>query len=334
MKKLAPYIVLLILASGLAYYATLPTDTTEESEKVWLEAPKTQWKELTYSTDTLKVTITPYQSEQFWIKLVETKPATDNKPAVTEESEFLASGALKEVTDAFSPLIAKRQIGKASAEQRASYGLTDKSSRLLLSLAGGKKHDFLIGEENFGIDKYVLDQSTSDVLIVNGKFAEVLGRAKTQLFERQLTNIGLNDIDQATIKRGTSSVTWDHAMDKDKGRMVWRKGADGGKDDGSYNSWMEKVNKLRVVRMARPDEGATLDKLSELFSIEHKSQSQPKEVLIFKKAGPQEIKNDPGATPEESSYWVKTNFLGRYAKLSNTHLDSIDKDLVGLLGSP
>lgn len=326
LKKLGPYIVLFFISLGLAYYASLPDLEKSKGDLRWLDLADVKITEVRFSGKDMDLHISQ-KGRGYWAEISKDKegkaPTTQSSPVYG----FKVNSRFQDLLGYFKPLLVKRLIGTIPKEKRGTFGLLEEGHSLEI-LTPNKTYRFLLGDRSYGSSNmYVMDQESNEVLLVISKPFDDLSKASSLLFERDLFDEALDNIEKIEIKRGEATVTWDHTEKDQKGMLIWRDDQPDAEANSAYKSWIEKVDKLKVVRFATPQEHASLGNEKILFSVTLLREGKQVETLTFRKTGTEDKTKE-----SQLDYWVSSNFLGWHGKLSNNRFESLDKDLPQLMG--
>lgn len=267
-------------------------------------------------------------------KVDQPPPIASEPLGITEIKGFKANQNVTSLIDFFAPLYADRRLGNVSPENRDAYGLGTEAAKLTIEAKNGAKHEFLVGAKSYGTaNKYLFDQQRQELLLIKSVDLDNLAQASSKLFENKLTDIAAADFEQIAVSRGTQKATWDHTSQDGKGRRVWKKNRNDTQPDKALESWVDKIAKLRAQKYATADEVKKLEDSPALFSLAVLVENKEKELFVFKRQEESVGASGQPAGATEYSYWVKTGFLGTYVRVSNNHLDAIDKDLPTLMSN-
>ena len=228
-----------------------------------------------------------------------------------------------------NPLEAVRLIGVVKDEQLEEYGLkTPLKSLTIIDPKGQELLKLSIGKQAYGSRNLFAKESRENrVLLLSGDFVGDFERPDLKLFERTITNVVFEELQSAVITKGSKSRRLGHTKRDDKGGLLWTDDAKGGAAVASAKSWFERLDRVRVVSFATKEEVPSLDKEPVLFQVELEAIASSKDVLQFIKVSSVKLSGQPSV----DEYFVKSSFLGAWAKVGSTRVEPIEKDLPTLL---
>jgi hypothetical protein len=313
-KEMNIYILAFALSGALAYWASLPSTAKDQTRTSFVNVNASQIASVEFASPELKVVMKPSADKKWWIE-------TD-KAGVKES--FLGSSKVKEVFQLFSPLEAIRVIGSVKDDGLAEFGLNDSKKEFkILDQAGQPLLHLILGKQAFGTrNMFVLDSTSKKVLLVSGDLTSDIERPDTKLYERMITNVVHEEIQKAKVSNKEKSREFAHTKRDDKGMLLWTSETAEGATVVSAKSWFERLDRVRIVSFATPEEIAALDSAPISFSVDLESPSS-KDSLKFAKR-PTTATAAPAGTMD---YFVKSDFLGIWAKVASSRVEPIEKDL-------
>lgn len=348
------YGALLAAGLGAAYWASQPTDESGDEEKVQVVSldPATI-SEISFSTKdpTSGVAVEAVAkrrdgSPRFWVTHVKTEPVKDvpnphaakdpikdptkgaakdvsevsdgpKPPKVTTE-QFLANEKMDELTKSFEPFVAARIIGNVGDDQLAEFGLKGATDRLVVKTSDGKTLALLLGKKSYGSrNRFVLEtEGQGRVLLVDDQGLENLERAPLRLYDRRLVSFELADVQNAVVTAGTQSKRLAHTQRDKTGELLWTEDEENAQPKPSFDSWMDKVAKLRITAYGEAADEAALAGVAPFLEIAFEKDGKVLDTIKLKKV--------PGEPPV---YWVTSDFLGLHGKIPPARIEPIEKDL-------
>ena len=355
MNKLAPYLVLLAISLGLAYFADQKKEVQSSEKKKWWQAEPQTIEEVLYRMEK-KEFKAKRRGERFWVDVREevekeappseegpkegeqegkSEEALEAKKApekLTEVNEtgFIVNEAFFKFLDTFNPLEAVRVIGKIEGDDLSPYGLSskDQSTLLEITVKGGKKKSFLVGEKSYGSRNiYLYDSEEKTVLLVAGGRLEEFSKADRTMIERKLLKLAKEDITKLQLAIDEKTDTW--VQDKKRvhgGESYFWREENATKENTSYSLWVNKIKKIQAIRFADETERSELDQAAELFSVNFIASGNESEKIIFKK-----IVKDPSDENDRPQYFALSDYLGEYVLVSSNRVEALGKELPGLM---
>ncbi|NOY25771.1 MAG: DUF4340 domain-containing protein [Oligoflexia bacterium] len=192
------------------------------------------------------------------------EPAPPAEPAaeptterIERKSVFKASDKGDKLLADLSPLYALRKLDQLDDAKLAEIGLDAPKESLVLT-RHGKATTLSIGGESYGTkDRYVRDEDTKTVYLVDDQLLKTLQYAKTRLPDRSLWSLKRPDIARAEISTGTGkdamTVQAVQQNPDDPKKAAWvRADAAEGDVDEQLTTWMGKALKLKGTRYVDP----------------------------------------------------------------------------------
>lgn len=315
------YISAFLVCAGLAWWASLPESSKDPARKAIVSLNSSQVSELNYSSPELKVAARKNEAGKWWIN-IEKAAGKDDK--VATKDRFLASAKMQDLMALLNPLEAVRVIGSVKDENLAEYGLKDASKSLSILDASGKELlKLTIGKLVYGSrNVFARESRDNQVIILSGDFIGDIERPELKLYERSLTNVVFEEVQRAEVTRGAKTVKMLHSKRDDKGSLIWTADSAEGSAIAPAKSWFERLDRVRIVSFAAEDEIAGLDKEKVLFAVSIEAAAGVQDTLVFvKRLGV------PSPQGPVSDYYVKSKFLGTWAKVGSARLEPVEKDL-------
>jgi hypothetical protein len=312
------YLIAFLLCSGLALWVSMPTKDKGIAGETILALKPHEIGVISYDSPEVKVEAKRV-ADKWWIE-------TD-KAGVKDR--FMASSKMAEFLSTLDPLYAVRAIGKVKEDALEEYGLKD--SKRVIAISDVKSTALLkltIGKQAYGTRNVFVHESKEDrVVLLPGEFVADLERPDLKLYERLMTNLVFDELKKAEVSQDAKGIKLSHSKRDDKGALLWTKEGDDASVVVSAKSWMERLDKVRVVSFVSSELAQQLDSEARLFVVLLEAQDGSKDKLEFVKK--QTIDD---AKKQLVEYYVKSGFLGVWAKVGSTRLEPIEKDLPTLLG--
>lgn len=316
-KKLFFNVVILIVCLGFAYYASLPSKKREMSGKEWLRINSEEIEKVVYESKRLFLEVKSVDSERFWITHA---IIGDGEKKV---DSFKASKKINDLLKFMNPLWAIRDLGDVGNLDKKEFGLEGGAPLFRVILKDNRSYGFRIGKKSFGSKSlFALDINRNQVILINGYQIENLKKAKSRLFERKVIDIDMGDVKKAEIRTGEFLVHWDHSEKDKKGNLHWRKDEPGSSPDSSYNNWMAKIGKLRIIQYATSKETNRLSNEKPFLTISYldSGKNQIEKLEFWKVTG-------ITAKGNKDQFWVKSNFTSTYGRVNYNRAFSIERDI-------
>ena len=173
-------------------------------------------------------------------------------PAQETKSIFLANDDFASVFASFTPLMAKRNLGKATDIDLALFGLqVDIRARLVLQTKD-KSIELQIGKKSYGSAEFYV-QYDGMVYLVVGHSIDKIVRARMLLFEEQLLAVAFTNGVRAELQADGNSMTavlqgtlaelhHGRARGKDDGKWIVD-----GKEQQQFGNWLRRLRALEVM---------------------------------------------------------------------------------------
>ena len=250
-------------------------------------------------------------------------PKDDDKAQAREEkSVFLANEDFAAVFESFTPLLAKRNLGKADAIDLALFGLKEGKARLVLQTKDKTQGsiELDIGKKSYGSAEFYI-QYGGIVYLVMGRSVDKIARARALLFEEQLMAVAFTDGVTAELQADGNSMTavlqgtlaeLRHGRERSKGDGKWLVN---GKEQKQFGNWMRRLRTIEVMayREQLPAEA------KEVMTLALRQDDDELEHLRFWRW--------PTAT-KENAFFVQSKFSGDlYAELPAGRMLQLTHDL-------
>ena len=328
------YGVLLAAGLGTAYWASLPAPSGDDEKVSILSIEPKSVTQVAYKTATSTLTAVKRPSDgRFWVTVTKTELPMENPhqpkdpkappptPKTTTE-RFLANEKWTDVLKNLNPLYVDRVLDKVDDKQLADYGLKDSKDSWTVTSAGAKDFSLILGKRSYGSRSRFAQQPDTKgrVLIIDGEDLEALERASARLYERRLTDVDLAEVTKADITVGAKTKATQHTQRGKDRVLLWTDAVEGAKSNGSLDSFMDKVSKLRLTEYATTEEEASLQAPKPFLTVALTKDGKVVDHLVFKKVG-----------TDKPIYWATSDFLQTYVKVLNNRVEPMEKDAAGLV---
>lgn len=177
---------------------------------------------------------------------------------VESKAVFLAKEDFATVFAGFTPLLAKRVLGKASEVDLALFGLQDNKARLVLQLKDKAQGnvEFDVGKKSYGSSEFYVRYGER-VYLVAGRSIDRIVRARSLLFEDQLLAVAFTDGVTAELQADGNSMT--AVLQGSLGEL--RHGREHGHSDGKwlvagkeqkqFSNWLRRLRSMEAMAYRR-----------------------------------------------------------------------------------
>lgn len=337
---LAGYGVLLAAGLGVAYWASLPkAEGEEEKVSIYSVDPKAV-AEVAYETKEVQAKAVRRDDSRYWIDHTRTEiplppPAPkDQKPGekppepvaqepkVTKE-RFLSNDKMDELLKSLSPLKAVRVIGKVDAAGlKDFFGEEGPKDKVTFKSSDGKEYSLFLGKKSYGSkNRFAMEAGEGGrVVLVEDSAFENLERAPQRMYERKLVSFELDDVSKVEVKADGKTKKLAHTQRNKEGTLLWTDDEENAQPKPSYDSWMDKIAKLRLTGYAEEADEATVKDLKPFLEVVFEREGKVQDTLVFKKqAG------------EKPTYWIYSDFLKAHVKVGQARVEPIEKDVSAIL---
>jgi hypothetical protein len=319
--------LILIVALGLAYYASTPASQSSESGENWISIDEDAIKEFSYKNATRLTRISRIDGTEDYLVEISLLGKQDAEKAA-EPEQFKANDNIKPFLSSFRPLRVNRVIGDADKIDLKEFGLKDSQDALTFEMKDGKKFDFVIGKKNYGESNFfLLDQNRKKVILLSGIHLNNIMNAKDRFFERRITAVSAAEAKKAVIIYENNTYKWDNTRKDEKGAPQWRNDQPDSKPNPSYKTWLEKLSRVPVMRFADKKKSAQLANLKPLLQVALQDDAKEIEsISIYAETA------EPGTAGEEnSSFWIKTNYTRGFVATTPDRIPPLLKDLKDII---
>lgn len=243
------------------------------------------------------------------------------QPVITYE-RFLGNEKMDELLTSLSPLIASRVFTNVDDKQLEEFGLKTPDQKVTITTVDGKTYGFLLGRKSYGSPhRFVLEENGDSksrrvLLIENGPF-ESLERAPKRLYDRRYIAEEFENFSKAEVTSPTGIKTkLAHSQKNKEGQLLWTDDEPDAKAKPSYDSFMDRLQKLRLSQYASNEQEAKLKDLPPFLVVSFEKDGKVVDVVSFKKlAG------------EKSQYFVTSQFLKIHGEIIASRIESLEKDI-------
>ncbi len=323
------YTLLLAVGLGLAWWASLPVEDEAKEKYTVFKIDDKSIGDITYTADNIVAKVyKPAGKSRFWVTW-EKKPKDKDKG--NEPLHFVASDKINRFIESLDPLQAERLIGKVEEAKLEGFGLKEPEATLKITSADGKNNiDINFGKKSYGSsNRFALENRSQQVILVKSVDFDALETAQKKFFERKIFDQDYDDVSKAHLKAQEKSRTLNHDTRNDRGQLVWT--AEGEEEaKKSYQSFMDKFKKLRITEFLEVSREQQLKDKPALLSVEFEDSGKVIEKIKF-------IKLDAGQglsaqSQGEAEYWVYSDFLNAWARISTSRMAALEKDIPNIIG--
>lgn len=250
------------------------------------------------------------------------KNKTSPAEVVASKAVFLAKEDFATVFAGFTPLLAKRVLGKASEVDLALFGLQDNKARLVLQRQDKAQGnvEFDVGKKSYGSAEFYVRYG-EQVYLVAGRSIDRIVRARSLLFEDQLLAVTFTDGVTAELQADGNSMT--AVLQGSLGEL--RHGREHGHSDGKwlvadkeqkqFGNWLRRLRSMEVMAYRR-DLPATAQELMTLIFKQDDDELEHLRFWQFRHAG------------GHNMYVMQSKFSGElYAELPAGRMQQLTHDL-------
>ncbi len=258
-----------------------------------------------------QVTLTPDSGEQ--------QESRDSKQEPEEKTiRFISVGAAEPLVKALTPLKAVRALGNLDEARRSEFGFEEPDGTLRV-VYGDQERSLLVGGTTpGGGDRYAKDADGDTLYVVSGDVIRNIANAEQRLFERDLHEFELDDIDTLTIEFERKTRTLVRPPDSDDG---WASSDTPQEIDETAGNWVEKLNRLRPSEYTdQPPAG--LGPESVVLRVQYLEGRRPRGIL--------ELSSVPGEKGRD--YYVRTEQTRNwYAKVLQSAGEQLEQDVTSVV---
>ncbi len=300
-RELFGYGLLLAVSLGGAYYASLPQADQSKGEEIVFSPSQNVISQLSFKSKNASLTATRREGDGryllTWVK--------GEKPAEV----YLGNKKFNELLKSFTPFIASRVLTDLPKDQKNDFGLKESEDLLTLTDKSGAVYSLVLGKKGYGGDSRFAEEKDGQkrVMIVDGRGFDSLGRSNVAHFDRDVTSFDPQDATSAELVKAGKTLTVLQKARGSEGALVWT--LEDEKPNASLQTWMERVQKLRIINYSEPKEV----KPASLLTIRYKKGQTELDVVEVLKDGVR--------------FWAKSTYLGGTAEIDGSKLESLEKDL-------
>lgn len=176
-------------------------------------------------------------------------PTVEEK--VEKKAAFKASTKGDEVLAAWSPFLALRKLSAVEPAKLAEIGL-DAPKETIRVTRRGKETVFQVGGEAYGTkNRYLRNEATGEVFLVEENIVKDLQHARTRLADRSLWSLETPKIERVVVSDGSRSLELVQKNPDDAEKAYWARAGAESKDE-QVQTWMDRLLKLRGVSYVDP----------------------------------------------------------------------------------
>ena len=175
-----------------------------------------------------------------------------NIPPQATKSVFLANEDFAAVVESFTPLLAKRNLGKAAEIDLGLFGLQAGERARLVLQTKAKSIELQVGKKSYGSAEFYV-QYDGMVYLVVGRSIDKIARARTLLFEEQLLAVAFTDGMTAELQADGNSMTavlqgtlaeLHHGRERGTDDGKWLVN---GKEQKQFGNWLRRLRAIEVM---------------------------------------------------------------------------------------
>lgn len=265
-REYVVYGALLILSLVAAYLSSLADKTVGERAQITVfNVPLSELEGGHYYSEAQDFSLTrTADGQRLLVRQVQRdKPSKTSETSKTDRATlpqpetktiFLANEDFATVFASFTPLLAKRVLGKASTIDLALFGLQTGQARLVLQTKDKTRGsiELNIGKKSYGSAEFYV-QYDGMVYLVTGRSIDKIARARALLFEEQLLAVAFTDGMQAELQADGNSMTavlqgtlaeLRHGRERHKSDGKWLVH---GKEQKQFGNWLRRLRALEVM---------------------------------------------------------------------------------------
>ena len=338
---------LLAAGLGLAFWAAKPVDEDQEQKVDIINIEPKTITSLKLSGADVNVEASKQPgADRFWINHTRTEkpkepavtaPDPENPDApqelpppsdpaaqvagTTVNEKLLSNEKFDELIKSFNPLKAERVVGTIKEDQYPEFGLEGLKFKFEIVQDGGKSTHFFLGKKSYGSqNRFVMETDASGkpgrVLLISDQGFDNFEKANVRMHDRRIVSIPMEDVTKAEVKTGNMTKKLAHTQKDKAGEPVWTDDEEGAAQKLSYESWMDKISKLRLASYATEEQEQQLKNTEPFLEVSLEKASGPGDKLVFRKLA--------GDTPQ---YFVYSDFLKVNAVIVTNRVEPIEKDI-------
>ncbi|MGE0172809.1 MAG: DUF4340 domain-containing protein [Oligoflexales bacterium] len=342
-----------------AYYSSMPKSDSGDDSVDWVNFPSDSVESVTLESAKVNLSANARSTGGFWIKMEQTvadaktdsehggdekadlpseNPVDAAKPEGPEPAgkqvkikEFKAGEGFNDLVSSFAPLKAKRVIGDAKSLDTKEFGFDSEDvMNLKVKTKDGKELKLKIGKKAYGSSNlFALDEEKGKVILVRGNRIEDLAKADQRMYERNIFKAQQEDVKKARVTAGEKNLNLDHSVRDEHGNFSWKQDKEGAAAEKIYTNWMDKIWRLKLIEFADVATNEQLNAAATIFELSFFDEHKEIEKIVLKKI----VVPGEAGQPNKINYWIKTDFLGSFAKIDLNKAEAIEKDLPSLLAA-
>jgi hypothetical protein len=231
---------------------------------------------------------------------------------------FLSISAAKPLVEAVAPLKAYRALGSYDESRKTEFGFEEPEGTLRVTLGSSERSLIVGGSTPGGGDRYARDAESNTLYAVSGDIIRNLTHAEQRLFERELHDFELEDVD--TLQVGFAGKK--RMLTRVAGKSDdWADAEAPSSADETAGNWVGKLGRLRPSEYAeQPPQGLGPD--SVIVQVEYLEGRRRRGFLELSKA-PGEKGPDYYVRTEQTRSW--------YAKVLRSTAEQIEQDVTSVV---
>lgn len=251
------YATLLLLSSGASWlHYTREQGAAPKEGVVLLDLKRDALQQIVYASPDLTVTFEIRKDDlgtYGWVTINEKrKKKVDGQETVEEVTTRFKAGATGDkLIEGWAPLMALRELGRVE-DKIETFGLSKPDTTLTVQ-SSGRTSVLDLGGETYGTkDRYVRDQATGVVFVLDDEVIKNFKLAKSKLRDNLVTSPKKEEITAFEVTRAGATIAWEQRNIEDRAAAFWtRKGGDGSKDE-TFSNWLDKLLKIRSTDYVQP----------------------------------------------------------------------------------
>jgi len=330
-KSVLLYAGLLVVGIGASWMRYTSDEAPPKDGVVLVDAKKDDLEKIVYKGPDLEVVFemrTDETGRYAWVVVTEQKKKKKDGQEVVETkvSKFKAGSAADKLIEAATPFMAMRLLENVDDSKMTDFGLKEPNTSVQLT-AGGKTTTWDLGGETYGTkDRYVRDQATQRIYVVDDEVFKPLKFANSRLPERALSSPKPEEIDSLTLAQSATMVEWVQKNKQDKDARYWERQqpptatdatAQAGAKDETFGNWVEKLLKVKSTAYVQESDEPVEPEI--MFEFTVRVTGKPAELVTFYR--------------KDDAWYAKSNHTRGLVKLSRTAIedlaDEVDDVLAG-----
>ena len=255
-----------------------------------------------------------------------TKPARKYDPEAP--FTFAASNKFDELLAWIAPLKASRALGQVDKKKLADFGF-DKVGTFLRVECGGKKVALDVGGRTFGSgDRYVRDQKTGEVYLLDGRKVTDMQSAQFRFMQSDMQDFTLEDIEEVTIKAAGKERRLLH-RNRRKEDATWVDAADPDRRNELYGNWFQRLAQIKARAYLGPKDEPGSDLqisnqgIKPVMTIDYKVEGKPPAKLEITRVD----------TKQGPMYYGRSSATHRWVALFESVAKQLEDDVALVVGA-